>query len=95
MRRRYGWAVEPVLFALAVVVALGVAALIVHISLTWADRRGWVYYRNPDRRPPQSLGMLEEIYQPSVTHVIEQEILEDSIADAVESVGSDEAGTSR
>ncbi len=72
-------------FVLGVVLALGVAALIVHAVLTWADRRGWVYYRNPQRPPPRSLGILEEIYQPSVHHFIEETVSKQTEADSADS----------
>ena len=56
-----------------------------HLALTWANRKGWVYYRNDERPPPHSLGLLEEIYQPSIEHVIEQEISDQTEADQAES----------
>ncbi|HSJ72224.1 MAG TPA: hypothetical protein VLA29_11335 [Acidimicrobiia bacterium] len=74
---------------LGVVLALGVAALIVHVALTWADRRGWVYYRNPRRPPPRSLGLLEEIYQPSVHHLVEEMVSKETEADT-EATGAPE-----
>lgn len=67
-----------------VVVLLGVA-LIVHLFLTWFEKKGWVYYRSTDRPRPQSLGLLEEIYQPSITHVVEQDITDETEADQPES----------
>lgn len=74
---------------LGVVLALGVAGLIVHMTLTWANRRGWVYYRNPHRPPPRSLGLLEEIYQPSVHHLIEEMVSKETEADS-EATGAPE-----
>ena len=39
----------------------------------WAGERGWVYNKhNPRPRGVGTLGMLEEIYQPSIRHVIEE-----------------------
>lgn len=64
---------------LVLVVAAG------HLALTWAERRGWVYYRSTDRPRPRSLGLFEEIYQPSVSHVIEQQVTEETEADQIES----------
>lgn len=61
-------------------VVLGVVLIIAttlvggHFFLTWAERRGWVYYRSKHRPPPRSLGLFEEIYQPSITHVVDQEV---------------------
>ena len=70
-------------------ILIAFAALVIasagHLALTWANRKGWVYYRNDDRRPPHSLGLLEEIYQPSIEHVVEQEISEQTAADQAES----------
>ena len=75
-----------------VVVVLVIVAGLVHVALTIADRRGLVWYRNPERPPPRSLGMLEEIYQPSIEHTIEAEISEDTEADQDESGDPDIVG---
>jgi len=71
---------------IATLVAVAIAA---HLLLTWFDQRGWVYYRNPDAPKGSSLGLLEEIYQPSAAHIIDQETLEDSIRDQAESGDGD------
>lgn len=68
-----------------VVATLGFIALTTHLLLSWFDRRGWVYYRNPDAPKGRSLGLLEEIYQPSITHVVDEETREATEADQVES----------
>jgi len=73
----------------AVVVVLSLVLVAGHLVLTWAERRGWVYYRSTDRPRPRSLGLFEEIYQPSVTHVIDQQVTEETEADQAES-GEDE-----
>ena len=70
---------------IAVVVILMLVVVAGHFLLTWAERRGWVYYRSTDRPRPRSLGLFEEIYQPSVTHVIDQEVTEKTEADQTES----------
>jgi len=70
---------------IAVVVLLLLVVVAGHFLLTWAERRGWVYYRSTDRPRPQSLGLFEEIYQPSVTHVIDQHVMEETEADQAES----------
>jgi hypothetical protein len=58
-------------FVIAVVV-LTVAA-IWFLSSRWAAERGWVYNRhNPRPRGGGTLGLLEEIYNPSIRHVIEE-----------------------
>lgn len=80
---------------ISIAVAVGIVALLgygVHRGLTAADRRGWIYYRNPNRPPPRPMGLIEEIYQPSATHAVEQETVEDSIADDDESGDPDEPG---
>ena len=66
--------------AVAVTLAV-VGAYALHRALTAADRRGWIYYRNPNRPAPRPMGLIEEIYQPSATHAVEQETVEESIAD--------------
>ena len=69
----------------AVVVVLSLVLVAGHLVLTWAERRGWVYYRSTDRPRPRSLGLFEEIYQPSVTHVIDQQVTEETEAEQAES----------
>jgi hypothetical protein len=73
--------VNPFVLLVGIVFVLAVAALAVHLLLTWMDRRGWVWYRNPNRGRPTPLGLVEEIYQPSVEHAIEQAIEDETIAD--------------
>lgn len=73
-----GW-----VLASEVILVLGLTALVTHVVLTWFEKRGWVYYRSTDK--PRSLGLLEKIYQPSMTHVIDHETLEDSVKDHSES----------
>jgi hypothetical protein len=75
----------PWYLVLGAVATLGLVALATHLLLTLFNKRGWVYYRNPDAPKGSSLGLLEEIYQPSVTHVIDQQTLEDSVTDQSES----------
>ncbi len=82
-----GW-----ILASAVILVLGLTAFMTHVLLTQFEKRGWVYYRSTDRPRPRSLGMLEEIYQPSMTHVIVQETLEDSVKDDSESGDPEEPG---
>jgi hypothetical protein len=77
---------------LGVVAALAVVALTVHLLLTWFDRRGWVYYRNPNAPKGSSIGLLEEIYQPSMTHVIDEETRQASEADQPDSGGPEIPG---
>ena len=70
---------------IAVVLLLLLVFVAGHLLLTWTERRGWVYYRSADRPRPRSLGLFEEIYQPSVSHVMEQQVTEDTEADQNES----------
>lgn len=51
-----------------VIMILGLVLAAGHFLLTWAERRGWEYCRSIDRPSPRSLGLLEEIYQPSISH---------------------------
>jgi len=57
------------------VIVAGLLALLAyagHRAALWAERKGWIYYRN---RPPfrgSTLGLLEEIYNPSMQHVMEE-----------------------
>ena len=73
------------LLIVGVITVLGITAFATHLLLTWFERRGWVYYRTPNRPRPRSLGILEEIYQPSISHGTDQEIILDSVADRSES----------
>ena len=70
---------------IAVVVILMVVLVAGHFVLTRAERRGWVYYRSTDRPRPRSLGLFEEIYQPSVTHVMDQQLTGITEADQTKS----------
>jgi hypothetical protein len=72
---------SPALVVLGIVSVLAIAAGVVHLLLSWMERRGWIWYRTTNRPRPSSLGLLEEIYQPSVEHVIEQQVSEDTEAD--------------
>ncbi len=53
-------------------VLFAIVAVAVHLSLTWADRRGWVWYRNAQRPPPHTLGLIEEVYHPAMYHVVDE-----------------------
>ena len=75
----------PWLLIIGALAVLSFIALTTHLLLTWFDRRGWVYYRNPGAPKGRSLGMLEEIYQPSISHVVDEESREATEADQSES----------
>lgn len=82
-----------IVIAIGVVATLLVVAVAVHLTLTWADRKGWVWYRNADRPPPHTLGTLEEIYHPAMHHVIEEETRAATEAETPESGAPPTAGT--
>ncbi len=84
---------NQILAIIAVLIALTCAALTVHLVLSWMERRGWVYYRTKDRPRPSSLGLVEEIYQPSIEHVTEEKTGEKSRADQAESGDGEEPAT--
>lgn len=69
----------------AVFGALLGAAVAVHLVLTWMDRRGWVWYRNKNRPRPSSLGLIEELYQPSIEHVANEHTRDETEAAQAES----------
>ena len=57
---------------LIVAVALAAAGYGLHRLLLYAERRGWVYYKEKRRPPGAGLGLLTTIYQPSMEHVVEE-----------------------
>jgi hypothetical protein len=81
------------LLIVGVVVVLSIMAFATHLLLTWFEKRGWLYYRSTERPRPKPIGALDEIYQPSMTHVVDQETLEDSLKDQSESGDPDQPGT--
>lgn len=58
------------LFIVAVAIALCLYGL--HRLALWAERRGWLYYKNKKRPPGVGLGLLAPIYNPALQHVIEE-----------------------
>ena len=83
-----GWLVVVILAA----VLLGILAVSGHLLLTWMERRGWIYYRSADRPRPPTLGLLEEIYQPSIEHVVDEMTSEAIEADQAVSGDPEEPG---
>ncbi len=83
---------HPGFVAAGIALALVVASLIVHLALTLMARRGWVYYRTQDLPRPSSLGYVEEVFHPSVAHVIDEQASEASRADQAESGEGDKPG---
>lgn len=75
---------------LAVLSVVGYAA---HRVSRWAGERGWVYNKyNP--RPPgrRTLGSLEQIFQPTIEYVIDQQSSEQTRAIQDESSDKPDAG---
>ena len=60
-------------------VILGIGLVVLAVAWRWFSRfaaeRDWIYHEKHNPRPQglASLGLLEEIYQPSISHVIEEE----------------------
>ena len=70
-----------VLVVLATVLVLGAIA-----NSRWAANRGWVYNKHNPRPTRSAIPMmLDEIYQPSISHVIEEQSSESIRADQNES----------
>ncbi len=63
---------------------LGLVIYAIHRLAIYAAARGWVYYRNGPKRG-YSLGLIEEVFQPSIEHVIEEQSSEAIRADSTES----------
>jgi len=73
-----------VIGAVAVVIAIALLLSIIHRFLLWAERRGWVYYK--ETKPPHGAGALAmqelaQIYEPQAEHVIEATRSESIVAD--------------
>jgi hypothetical protein len=52
----------------------------------WAAKRGWVFNKHNPRPPGSGIPMtLDEIYQPSISHMIEEQTSESIRADQRES----------
>jgi len=72
--------VKPFLIGVAIVAGL----YLLHRALLAAESRGWIFYRT---RPPRvrTLGMLEELVDPTVEYRIEEESSEAIRADHADS----------
>jgi hypothetical protein len=78
--------VSPTLQIVLAVVGIAVLWFVLVRFLRYAGRRGWVFNKhNPQQSRPMSLGLLEQIYQPSIQHVIEFEITDRTDAEQDES----------
>jgi hypothetical protein len=80
--------------ALGIFVAvLALAGCGLNRALRWAGNRGWVYNKFNPR--PTGSGMprfLDQIYQPSIEHVIDEQSSEQTQADQDESGGTADPG---
>jgi hypothetical protein len=68
-----------------IVVGVVIVGFLIDRLALWMESRGWIYWRRSERRGSASLGLLETIYQPSMTHVFEEETREQTEADQDES----------
>jgi hypothetical protein len=63
------------LLAIVSIALLLVAGYAMHRGAIWAERRGWIYYRER-KAPPGAAGMmlmeLDRIWKPQIEHVIEE-----------------------
>lgn len=73
------------LIVIAVVGAVGLVLFGLDRLALWAERRGWLYYRHQKGKGAVNLGFLDQIYQPSMEHVVEEETREHTVADQDES----------
>ncbi len=82
----------------ALVVLAAVLTLVGHglyRASLWAGDRGWIYNKhNPRPRGSGTLGLLEQIYQPGIEHVIDERSSEQTRAERDESGDKPEAGFS-
>ena len=68
-----------------------VLLLVAVANSRWAGRRGWAYNKHNPRPPGAGMPKaLDEIYQPSVEHVIEHEASERTKADHSDSGSPDD-----
>ncbi len=77
-----GWIIVGI-----VVVGVGAAGYGLHRAALWAEGRGWIYYRR-DRPRPLPMGILEELYQPSIEHTV-VELSDEAIRAEHEESGAD------
>jgi hypothetical protein len=69
---------------LLIAAAVVVGVYLLHRFLTYAEARGWIFYRS---RPPRVrfTGLLEELVDPRVEYLIEEQASEAIRADQAES----------
>lgn len=81
------WTVLTV--GLLVIAAVGAALYGLHRFALWAEARGWIYYKTKRRPPGAGLGLIGQLYQPSIEHKVEEQQSQRIKADQAES-GDDE-----
>jgi hypothetical protein len=67
-------------------IVLGVMATVLALALVansrWAAKRGWVFNRHNPRPPGSGIPpLLDQIYQPSIEHMIEERTSQSTRAD--------------
>ena len=67
-----------------IIVGVLIVLYLLHLGLTYAEGRGWVFYR---MRPPRIrfTGLLEELVEPRVEYLIEEQSSEAIRADQAKS----------
>jgi hypothetical protein len=73
-------------------VAIAAALYGLHRLATWAEQRGWIYYRTK-RGPAPWLGSLDAIYKPEIEHVVEEASAREIRADQDESGAGRDPGS--
>ncbi len=71
-----------------VIAVVGIVAVLwlLHRLATWAESRGWIYYRNPPRGSVSyGVSQVDAILRPEVEHVIELRDSERIVAEVDES----------
>jgi hypothetical protein len=86
----------PIVLVLTLVAGgLVLLAYLAHRAALWAEAKGWVYYQKKPRFRGSTLGFLEEIYNPSMHHVVEERDSERGSASQEESGDDPEPGDHR
>ncbi len=68
-------------------IIVGVIVLLygLHRAASWAERRGWIYYRTKGKSGGLGMSLIGQIYQPSIEHVVDEQQAERIRADRTES----------
>lgn len=70
-------------WSIVVLAGAGILVLgyLLHRLALWAEGRGWIYYKNKGRPGGVGLGLIGQIYQPSIEHVVDEQQSERMRAD--------------